>query len=109
MGNSWDRKTFEFVFSKQARKKPVSVGQIPLPPEGQPAFGDGKILYIFLIKHYIFINVQLVHCILRVGGGWLSPPPPRHPPCSSNVSCLAGWYCSVTDITLKNPELSAFN
>lgn len=32
--------------------------------------------------------------------GGVSPHPPRHPPCSSNVSCLAGWYCSITDITL---------
>lgn len=72
-----------------------------LPPEGEPASGEGEILYIFLIKHYIFINVQLVHCILRVGVcGGVFPPPPRHPPCSFNVSCLAGGYCSITDITL---------
>lgn len=48
-----------------------------LPLKGEPAFGEGKILYIFLIKHYIFINVQLVHCIPRGVGGSPLPHPIR--------------------------------
>lgn len=45
-------------------------------------------LSIFLIKHYIFINVQLAHCIPRVdvGGG---VPHPRTIRLSSEGSCLA--------------------
>ena len=97
MANSWDRKTFEFVFSKQARKKPVSVGQVPSAAGGRAGFGEGKMLYIFLIKHYIFINVQLVHCIPRVGGGCVPHPHATRLP--ANGSCLAGWYCSSSDIS----------
>lgn len=62
-------------FQSKQERNPSAWARSRLPPEGEPAYGEGKILYIFLIKHYIFINVQLVHCILRVGGGCLPPPP----------------------------------
>lgn len=76
MGNSWDRKTFEFVFSKQA-KETRQCGPDPVfRLRASRHLGREKILYIFLIKHYIFINVQLVHCIPRIAGG-VSFPHPR--------------------------------
>lgn len=63
-----------------------------LPPEGEPAFGEGKILYIFLIKHYIFINVQLVHCIPRLGGGSVFPHP--HATRLVLIMCLV-WQAGI--------------
>lgn len=69
-------KHLSLYFQSKQERSPSVRARSRLPPEGEPASGEGEILYIFLIKHYIFINVQLVHCILRVGvcGGVFPPP-----------------------------------
>lgn len=105
MGNSWDRKTFAFVFSKQERSR--RCGPDPVFRPRANGAGEGKILYIFLIKHYIFINVQLVHCIPRVGGCL----PHAHPARLVPLMCLVWQAGIVLELTLlyKNPEPRTFS